>query len=58
LTAESGPEREEERRDPARPEQRPERVCPNCGAALLKRKCKLLCQDPARGYYMSYSDFY
>ena len=40
------------------PEKRPERTCPNCGAALLERKCKLLCPDPACGYYMSCSDFY
>jgi hypothetical protein len=39
------------------PEKRPERICPNCGAALLERKCKLLCPDPACGYYMSCSDF-
>ena len=37
---------------------RPERVCPNCGASLIERKCKLLCPDPACGYYMSCSDFY
>ncbi len=40
------------------PEKRPEPVCPNCGAALLERKCKPLCPDPACGYYMSCSDFY
>ena len=39
-------------------ERRPERVCPNCGAALLERKCKLLCPDASCGYYMSCSDFY
>jgi hypothetical protein len=39
-------------------ESHPERICPNCGAALLERKCKLLCPDPACGYYMSCSDFY
>ena len=39
-------------------EPRPERICPNCGAALLERKCKLLCPDPRCGYYMSCSDFY
>ncbi len=49
--------------DPSRPasareERHPERVCPTCGAALLERKCKLLCPDPACGYYMSCSDFY
>jgi len=37
---------------------RPERVCPNCGADLIERKCKLLCPDPTCGYYMSCSDFY
>jgi hypothetical protein len=52
LTApkEPRPSREKER-------PRPERVCPNCGAALLERKCKLLCPEPACGYYMSCSDF-
>jgi len=40
-----------------RSEARPERVCPNCGAALIERKCKLLCPEPACGYYMSCSDF-
>ncbi len=39
-------------------EHRPERVCPNCGATLLERKCKLLCPEPACGYYLSCSDFY
>ncbi len=37
---------------------RPERVCPTCGALLIERKCKLLCPDPACGYYVSCSDFY
>ena len=36
----------------------PERVCPNCGRALLERKCKLLCPNLECGYYMSCSDFY
>lgn len=40
------------------PERAPERVCPNCGAVLIERKCKLLCPEPACGYYMSCSDFY
>jgi hypothetical protein len=52
----------EEGSGPRRPAQRqeshPERVCPICGATLLERKCKLLCPDPACGYYMSCSDFY
>jgi hypothetical protein len=42
---------------PAREERHPDRVCPTCGATLLERKCKLLCPDPACGYYMSCSDF-
>jgi hypothetical protein len=46
------------RQTPAREECHPERVCPTCGATLLERKCKLLCPDPACGYYMSCSDFY
>ena len=58
MTPEPETERTEERPDAARQEARPERVCPNCGAALLERKCKLLCPDPACGYYMSCSDFY
>ena len=48
------------RRDQAdgrQPEPRPERTCPNCGAGLIERKCKLLCPQPACGYYMSCSDF-
>jgi hypothetical protein len=40
------------------PSDRPERVCPNCGRALLERKCKLLCPNLECGYYMSCSDFY
>ena len=36
----------------------PERVCPNCGAALLDSRCKLVCPDRACGYFMSCSDFY
>jgi hypothetical protein len=39
------------------PERRPERVCPNCGAALVERKCKLLCPNGACGYFLSCSDF-
>lgn len=38
-------------------ERQPERVCPNCGAVLYERKCKLLCPEPACGYDMSCSDF-
>jgi hypothetical protein len=36
----------------------PSRICPNCGAALLEQKCKLLCPNRECGYYMSCSDFY
>ena len=50
-----GPIRRSEEREP---EKRPERTCPNCGRTLFERKCKLLCPDPACGYYMSCSDFY
>ena len=39
-------------------ESHPERVCPTCGSTLLERKCKLVCPDPACGYYMSCSDYY
>jgi hypothetical protein len=38
----------------------PERVlktCPNCGAELIDRKCKLLCLTPGCGYFLSCSDF-
>ena len=36
----------------------PSRTCPNCGAPLLERKCKLICPNAQCGYYMSCSDFY
>jgi hypothetical protein len=36
----------------------PVRTCPNCGAALADRSCKLLCPTPGCGYYLSCSDFY
>ena len=32
------------------------RTCPNCGATLEERRCKLLC--PRCHYYMSCSDYY
>jgi hypothetical protein len=35
----------------------PLRTCPNCGAALTDRSCKLLCPTPGCGYYLSCSDF-
>ncbi len=37
---------------------RPERICPNCGAALVENKCRLLCPNRECGYYLSCSDFY
>jgi len=45
---------EETRRAPSEPS----RTCPNCGAPLLERKCKLICPNAQCGYYMSCSDFY
>ena len=30
-------------------------TCPNCGAALNERKCKLICRC---GYFLSCSDYY
>ena len=35
----------------------PSRTCPNCGAPLIERKCKLICPNAQCGYYMSCSDF-
>lgn len=32
------------------------RTCPNCSAALVESRCKLLC--PRCHYYMSCSDYY
>ena len=42
----------------ARPAGEPSRTCPNCGAALEERKCKLFCPNRECGYYMSCFDFY
>ena len=39
-------------------EDSPERICPNCGAALVENQCKLLCSNRECGYYLSCSDFY
>jgi hypothetical protein len=51
--AETVPSRGEEPRAPSEPS----RTCPNCGAPLLERKCKLICPNAQCGYYMSCSDF-
>jgi hypothetical protein len=53
-TAGATPDR---RGDPAAAEQAI-RVCPNCGAELAERKCKLFCPRPGCGYYLSCADFY
>jgi len=34
------------------------RTCPVCGADLADRSCKLRCETPGCGYYLSCSDFY
>ena len=31
--------------------------CPNCGAALVARKCKLFCQTPGCGYLVTCSEW-
>jgi hypothetical protein len=33
------------------------RVCPNCGASLADRSCKLACPTPGCGFYLSCSDY-
>lgn len=38
-------------------ERAPLRTCPNCGAALTDRSCKLACPSPGCGYYLSCSDY-
>ena len=44
--------------EPAAPEPRaPIRICPNCGCALSDRSCKLICPNPACGYFLSCSDY-
>lgn len=44
--------------EPLREAAEPSRTCPNCGAPLNERKCKLICPNAQCGYYMSCSDFY
>jgi len=34
------------------------RTCPNCGAELAERKCKLYCPRSGCGFYLSCADFY
>jgi hypothetical protein len=33
------------------------RLCPNCGAELVERKCKLFCPRAGCGFYLSCADF-
>jgi hypothetical protein len=34
------------------------RTCPNCGRELAERRCKLFCETPGCGYYLSCADYY
>jgi len=34
------------------------RICPNCGRELAERRCKLFCETPGCGYYLSCADYY
>ena len=52
------PGREDDRDRQRRTPLDPVRTCPNCGAALADRSCKLFCPTPGCGYYLSCSDFY
>ena len=52
------PGRDDDRDGKGRKPLEPIRTCPNCGAALADRSCKLICPTPGCGYYLSCSDFY
>jgi hypothetical protein len=43
---------------PARAPIEPSLTCPNCGAVLDARSCKLICPTQGCGYYLSCSDYY
>jgi hypothetical protein len=34
------------------------RTCPNCGRELAERRCRLFCETPGCGYYLSCADYY
>jgi hypothetical protein len=56
-SVEHSDEREEESDQPSGRETPAVRVCPNCGSTLVERSCKLVCPDPACGFFLSCADF-